>query len=179
GINLEGNPTNCAGYTPLCAPDPSAIAQGKLRAQPEWYALLLSRPLVGYRPLPTTVTAEGSPNLVAASFSGPDRSVQVVLVDEDPPGSRPLALRLNAGAGLRAARVMRLTAPSPSATGGVRLAGRAVAADGSWQAPTPSQSIPARAGAFALALSPSSAALVTVSPRTPRSAHAPGGQHTP
>jgi hypothetical protein len=32
GINLQGNPTNCTGYTPLCAPDPAALASGSLRA---------------------------------------------------------------------------------------------------------------------------------------------------
>ena len=61
GINLQGNPGNCAGYTPVCAPDPTALAKGALRAQPDWYAMLLTRSLVGYRPLPTTVTAEGPP----------------------------------------------------------------------------------------------------------------------
>ena len=72
GINLQGNPGNCAGYTPLCAPDPGALAKGALHAQPDWYALLLTRSLVGYRPLPTTVTAEGA--------SGPRRKM---LTDEN------------------------------------------------------------------------------------------------
>ena len=58
GINLQGNPTNCVGYTPLCAPDPAALASGSLRAQPDWYALLLTSSLVGDRPLPTTISAK-------------------------------------------------------------------------------------------------------------------------
>ena len=62
GINLQGNPMHCVGYTPLCTPDPVAATAGSLRAQPEWYALLLSRSLVGCRPLPTTVApATGAP----------------------------------------------------------------------------------------------------------------------
>ena len=50
---------------------PERAGEGRLRAQPDWYALLLTSSLVGYRPLPTTVTGEGEPNLVVASFSGP------------------------------------------------------------------------------------------------------------
>jgi hypothetical protein len=163
GINLQGNPTNCTGYTPLCAPDPAALASGSLRAQPDWYALLLTSSLAGDRPLPTTIT-EGSPNLVAASFAGPDHSLKVVLADDEPPGASPLALRLNVGAGLGAGRILRLTAPSQSATGGVLLGGRAVAPNGSWSTSMPTESVSARTGILALELAPNSAALVTVGP---------------
>ena len=164
GINLQGNPTNCVGYTPLCAPDPAALASGSLRAQPDWYALLLTSSLVGERPLPSTI-AEGSANLVAASFAGPDHLLKVVLVDDEPPGASPLALRLNVGAGLGAGRVLRLTAPAQNATGGVLLGGRAIAANGSWSNGTPAESVSAGTGTIALELAPDSAALVTVGPR--------------
>lgn len=193
GVNLQGNPVNCAGYTPLCAPDPAALAAGRLRAQPEWYALLLTRSLVGDRPLPTTITAGGSPvksppaegpssespavegssgesspvaaapNLVAAAFSAPDHSLKVVLVDDEPPGTSPLALRLDVGGGLGAAHILRLTAPSQGATAGVQLAGRAVAANGSWAAPKRTQSVAPHAGILALELAPGSAVLVSIS----------------
>jgi hypothetical protein len=163
GINLEGNPTNCAGYTPLCTPDPAALANGRLRAQPEWYALLLTRSLIGDRPLPTTITAEGSPDIVAASFSQPDHSLKVVLANDEPPSASPLALRLDVGAGMGAASVLRLTASSQSATGGVLLGRHTIAADGSWRAPAASESVVTRSGTLALELAPSSAALVTVS----------------
>jgi hypothetical protein len=163
GINLQGNPANCTGYTPLCAPNPADLANGRLHAQPEWYALLLTRSLVGDRPLPTTIAAEGSPDLIAASFSGPDHSLKVVLADDEPQGTSPLALRLDVGAGMGAAHIIRLTAPSQSAIGGVLLAGRTVAADGSWRAPLSAESALTRAGILALKLAPGSAALVTVS----------------
>jgi hypothetical protein len=163
GINLEGNPANCAGYTPLCAPNPAALANGRLHAQPEWYALLLTRSLIGDRPLPTTIAAEGSPDIVAASFSQPDRSLKVVLANDEPPGTSPLALRLNVGAGMGAASVLRLTASSQSATGGVLLGHHAVAADGSWHAPAATESVAIRSGTMALELAPGSAALITVS----------------
>ncbi len=198
GINLQGNPGNCAGYTPMCAPDPAALATGALRAQPDWYAMLLTRSLVGYRPLPTTVTEEGAPaqpippveapagsegapaggepptppatsgpNVVVASFSGPDHGVQVVLVDDEPPGARPLALRLNVGAGLGPGRVLRLTGPAPSATGDILLGGHAVSPDGSLKAPIRAERVTAHAGILTVKLAPSSAALVTVTPRAP------------
>jgi hypothetical protein len=160
GINFEGNPTNCTGYTPLCALTPADVASGRLRAEPEWYALLLSRSLVGARPLPTTISAEGSPDLVAAAFSEPDHSLKVVVVDDEPQSTTPLTLHLNVGAGLGTASVQRLTAPSPSATGGVELAGHAVT-NGSWSA-TATQSVAAHAGIVALEITPGSAALVTI-----------------
>jgi hypothetical protein len=194
GINLQGNPTNCAGYTPLCTPDPAAVAAGALRAQPEWYALLLSRSLVGCRPLPTTVApttilpATGAPapapvasattpNLVDASFSCPGHSMRVVLVDDEPPGASPLALTLNVGAGLSSARIMRLTAPAPSTTSGVLIAGGAVTADGSWSAPASTEHLATHAGTLSLELAPSSAALVTVSPPPTRRSVSSRHQH--
>jgi hypothetical protein len=163
GINLEGNPTNCTGYTPLCAPDPTALAKGELRAQPEWYSLLLTRSLVGDRPLPTTISAAGSPDLVAASFSEPNHTLKVLLADDEPLGTSPLALRLDVGAGMGTAGILRLTAPSQSATGDILLAGRAVAADGSWRAPARTESTATNSGTLELELAPGSAALVTVS----------------
>ncbi|HTD57949.1 MAG TPA: glycosyl hydrolase family 79 C-terminal domain-containing protein, partial [Solirubrobacteraceae bacterium] len=161
-INLQGNPANCAGYTPLCAPTPTALAEGTLRAQPEWYALLLTSSLIGYRPLPTTIAAEPSPDLVAASFLGPDHAMKVVLANDEQAGASPLALRLEVGADVGIAQILRLTAPSQSATVGVRLAGRAVAANGSWREPLRTVTVATHSGVLALDLAPGSAALVTV-----------------
>ena len=257
GINLQGNPGNCAGYTPLCAPDPAALAGGALRAQPEWYALLLAKSLVGYRPLPTTVTAQApstpaqtppnpaqtptsaqtggavltpaaerageekareersndekageerptatrtpptlalsglsetlpgmpeeapppteppaGPNLVVSSFTGPHHGVQVVLVDDEPPGAPALALRLNVGAGLGAGEVLRLTGPRPSATADVLLGGHAVNAAGVLRAPILPERVAAHKGVVAVTLAPSSAALLTVGPRSTARARA-------
>ncbi len=162
GINLQGNPTNCLGYTPLCAPDSTTLTQGELRAQPEWYALLLTRTLIGDRPLPTTISAEGSPNIVAAGFSGPAHSLKVVLCNNEPAGTSPLAVQLEVGTDAGAAQIQRLTDSSPSATSSVLLAGRAVAANGSWRAPQQAESVLAHSGTVTVKLSPGSAALVTV-----------------
>jgi hypothetical protein len=173
GINLEGSPVSCTGYTPLCAPDPTALAHGTLRPQPEWYSLLLTSSLVGDRPLPTSFAPEGSaevsPNLVAASFSAPDHTVKVVLVDDEPPGAGPLALKLNLGQTMGSASVVRLTASSQSATDGVLLGSRAVAANGSWSNPVSArQAVAVPSGVLPLELAPSSVALVTIGPKTTR-----------
>jgi hypothetical protein len=57
--------------------------------------------------------------------------------------------------------VLRLTAPGPAATAGVRLGGRAVAPDGTW-APGPLPAVSGRPGALAVQVAPSSAAVVTL-----------------
>jgi hypothetical protein len=174
GINLEGSPSSCSGYTPLCALDPPALAHGALHPQPEWYALLLTSSLVGDRPLPTTFaaqedSAEGSPNLVAQAFLAPDRTIKVALVDDEPPGSAPLQLSLNLGGPMGAASVVRLTAAAQNATAGVLLGSRAVAPNGSWSdAVAAARATTVASGVLPLALAPGSAALVTVSPRTAR-----------
>lgn len=164
GLNLHGHPLSCSGYSPLCAPDAAAAASGQLHAQPDWYALLLARTLIGDRPLPTTISAVGSPNLAADGFSGPGHTLKLLLSDDDPPGSAPLLLHVGVGAGLGPGQVLRLTGPSPSATEGVRLGGRAVAADGSWTPPKRTERAPVSGGVLTVRLAPSSAALVTVAP---------------
>jgi hypothetical protein len=162
GINLQGNPTNCLGYTPLCAPDTASLAAGRMRAQPDWYALLLTRSLVGWRPLLTTIGGATSPNLAAAAFAGPGHALKLVLVDDEAPGARPLALRVAVGPGLGAAQVIRLTGPALGATGGVLLAGHAVPPSGSWQAPSRLPRAVIRSGVLSVGLTPASGALVTI-----------------
>ena len=161
GLNLHGHPTNCSGYSPLCAPDPAALTSGRLRAQPDWYALLLTRTLIGYRPVPTTITSAGTPDIAAAGFTGANHTLKLLVSDDDPPGSAPLALSVGVGTGYGVAKALRLTAASPSATDGVRLGGRAVAAAGSFGEPA-GESVPVHAGVVTLRVAPSSAALVTV-----------------
>ena len=51
GINLQGNPDNCPGYTPICATDQPSADAGRLTARPDWYALQLTHSLIGDRPL--------------------------------------------------------------------------------------------------------------------------------
>lgn len=197
GINLQGNPTNCLGYTPLCAPSAEAGSAGSLRAQPDWYALLMAKSLIGYRPLPTTIGSRppetpapeepssgetetappsvptGTPDLVAAAFLGPGHTIKVVLSDQEAPGTNPLEIHLTVGAGLAPGDLMRLEAASPSATGGVSLGGVAVAANGVWREPKHPELVPVHGGVATLQLDPSSAALLTFAPPKPKPKHKP------
>jgi hypothetical protein len=164
GINLEGNPANCEGYTPVCAPSAEDLAAGGLRAQPEWYALLLAKALIGERPLRTTVKPADRPNVEATTFLATDGTLQFVLVDDDPPGARRVAMHLHVGSGFHGASTMSLTAPSPTALSGVRLGGQEVQPDGSWSEPATLPRAPNKHGVITVKLAPSSAALVTVAP---------------
>ena len=163
-MNFEGNPANCEGYTPLCAPSAEDLATGALVAQPEWYALLLLRALLGERPLQTTISPAHRPNVEASTFLAPDGTLQFVLVDDDPPGARGVAMHLHVGRGYHGARILSLTAPSPEALSGVQLGGQAVAANGSWTQPSSLPHAANAGGVITVDVKPSSAALVTVAP---------------
>ncbi len=163
GVNFQGNPNNCSGYTPLCAPSAAAAGAGQLRAQPEWYALLLARALIGEHPLSTRVDSPEHANVIASAFAASDGALQFVIVDDEP-GARRAAVALDVGGGFHGASVLSLTAPSPEALTGVRLGGREVAPDGLWRAPLHLPRVRNRKGIITVSLAPSSAALVTVSP---------------
>jgi hypothetical protein len=154
-----------------------------LHANPEWYALLAARTLLGDRPLGVRVTGgtagvgaagtgpsgagvaeTAAGELTASALRAPDGGVQLVLVDYDPPGSRPLAVYLRLPGRFAGGSVLRLTAPSPSSTGGVRLGGRAVAPDGAWSPPTALPGVYRRPGTLAVQMPASSAAVVTLYP---------------
>jgi hypothetical protein len=158
-------------YSPLIAPSHGALATGALHTAPEWYALLAAHALVGgqagARPLRANVAGAAPGELSASALRAPDGRVRLVLVDYDPPGAPPLAVRLRVSRALAGGSVLRLTAPSPAATGGVRLGGRAVAPDGSWTPPSALPRVHGRAGSLAVQMLPSSAAIVTLSPGGP------------
>jgi hypothetical protein len=165
GINLQGNPANCAGYTPVCAPTAEGLATGALQAQPEWYALLLAKALIGDRPLPASTLAPHPLNLQVSALRTPDGGLHLVIVDDDPPGARSVAVRLRVGRGFAGASVMALRAPSPSALAGVTLGGRAVASNGSWREPSRLPQAANRDGVITVQIAPSSAALLSVPER--------------
>jgi hypothetical protein len=150
----------------LCAPTPEDAETGTLVAQPEWYALLLARSLIGDRPVLVNMQSPDTPDVDAAAFLAANGSLQLVVVDDDPPGARSLTVRMRVGDGFSGARILALTAPSPTAISGVELGGRAVAADGSWSEPPTLPDARAKHGVIAVTIRPSSAALLTVSPRS-------------
>jgi hypothetical protein len=162
GVNFQGNPANCFGYSPICAPSARRLSTGVLEAQPAWYALLLARKLIGARPLPTKLVSLSRPNVLVRSFRSGDGALRVVVVDYEHPGSPATALRLRVGRSYPRGAVLALTAPSPTATSGVRLGGQAVARDGSWREPSKTPLVARRGGVVSLTVTPSSAALLTL-----------------
>jgi hypothetical protein len=165
GVNLQGNPANCLGYSPVCARSPQRLARGVLTPLPVWYALLLTKALVGDRPLATKISSPQRPNVAVRTLLAGDGSVHAVIVEDDPPGSPPVAVSLKVGRGFAAAKVLALTAASPQATSGVTLGGVRVPGDGRWRPPAALPSVPVRRGVATVTIPPSSAALVTVTPR--------------
>ncbi|HEV3404262.1 MAG TPA: hypothetical protein VG073_08220 [Gaiellaceae bacterium] len=162
GINFQGNPANCRGYSPLCAPTPARLARGVLGVQPEWYALLLARHLLGSRPVHAYVVSSGAPNLVVRAFEAGDGTLRVVIVDEDPLTAAPAAVKLHTGRRYRSMTVLALSAPSTTAGTGVRLGGRSVARDGSWSEPSAAAKRASRPGSISVTVAPSTAVLLTL-----------------
>ncbi len=168
GINLEGNPANCRGYSPLCAASVAQLKAGALGVQPVWYALLLSRALIGDRPLQATVTSAQQADVSATTLLAPGGALHVVLVNDDSPGTGAAAVSLHVGGAARAASVMALTAPALGSRTGVELGGAAVLRAGTWGGPRTLAPAAVSRGVLAVQIPPASAALVTVAP-PPRS----------
>jgi len=163
GINLQGAPANCSGYSPVCASSPANLENGALQAQPEWYALLMTSSLIGDRPLTTQVVAPEKPNLAVSALRAPEGSLKFVIVEDDPAGALGAELHLHVGRAMHSASVLELSAPSPSSRSGVLLGGHAVAPNGAWQPPRAQRRIPVRGGVVELHLPAARAVLVTVS----------------
>jgi hypothetical protein len=163
GVNMHGNPSRCDGYSPVCAPGAQALSTGELVAQPEWYALLMLRGLVGDRPLPTTVVrSPRSTNVHASGFLAPDGRLDFVVTDDEPAGARAASVQLRVGAGYTGASTLALTGQSLSALSGTELGGREVAADGSWSPGRLPWSASSH-GSVTVRIAASSAALISVS----------------
>jgi hypothetical protein len=163
GINLEGNPALCGSYTPLCAHTPAELASGTLNAQPAWYALLLTKALVGDRPLRVITSSRDHPNVQVTAFAAPGGALRFVVVNDDPRGRAPVTVRLHVGGAFGGARVLALAAPSLAARSGVTLGGRPVAPNGSWTEPEQLPHTSNRGGVITFHTRAASAALLTVS----------------
>jgi hypothetical protein len=166
GVNLHGDPGNCHGYAPLCAPTPERLETGMLSARPEWYALLLAKQLIGDRAIGTRVRIgappRARPDISVTGLRAGDGRVHVVVVDDDPQGSPGVLLHLHVGRRYGQARVLALTAPSPLASWGVRLGGRTVQPDGSFSEPRSLPTAARHGGLISVNVSPSSALLLTL-----------------
>jgi hypothetical protein len=148
----------------LCATSPERLVEGALHAQPEWYALLLTSQLIGDRPLRSHIVSAHGHNLTVAALRTPAGGLHMVVIEDDPPGSSAVTLRLRVGRGPVGASVLALRAPSVDAKSGVTLGGRTVVDDGTWHQPAPSQQIAVHAGVLSVSVPASSAELITVPP---------------
>ncbi len=163
GINfhdLIGEPDS---YSPLVAADPQQLAAGALHANPEWYALLLARSLLGDQPIRTNVAA-GDQTLTAAAFASSSGNLHIVLVNFQPTGAAQRVVRLRLPRPFRAGPILRLSAPGLRAKIGVRLGGRAVAGSGAWHAAAALPRVSGSPGSLELKMAAGSAALVTLYP---------------
>jgi Glycosyl hydrolase family 79 C-terminal beta domain/Glycosyl hydrolase family 30 beta sandwich domain len=159
GVNLHGHLENCGGYAPLCA-SRSRLFLGRLRPQPEWYALLLTRALLG----DVAVRVESSshdPRLDTTAFASPSGIVHVVIVDSAPAGSRTQKILLKVPGRYTSARATILTAPSLTATSDVTLGGRTIAANGTWRGPKQVPVSLNRESMVTIDVKPSSAMLIS------------------
>jgi hypothetical protein len=128
GAAFHGFLNRAGGYTPIAVRHRTGLASGRLSAQPEWYALLLAHRVVGDRPLQVRLSARAPALTVWAGLTRRG-TTQIIAVDEQPRGSRPLELTVLG----RTGSVLRLTGPALTATSGVTLGGASVTASGSWQ----------------------------------------------
>ena len=161
GVNFHGSLSNCHGYAPLCAPTDADAAAGRLQAQPEWYALLLARRLLGDRPLRSYVRDRRAKVDVSA-LAAPGGGMHILIVDERPHHDQALPVQLHVPARYASGTILRLTARLPTSTAGVRLGGRRVTSDGSWQPPARLPLTSGKPGALTLTVPAGSAALVTL-----------------
>ena len=162
GVNLHGIFASCEGYAPFCARTSEDLQIGALSVQPEWYALRLIKPLVGNSPLRTETVVPKHHDALAYAARAPNGALHVLVVDDDAPGARSLLVRVPVGRAFGAARVLWLTAPSPTALTGMRLGGRAIAPDGIWSAPAALPRVANERGLISVRIRPGSAALLTV-----------------
>ncbi len=167
GINFHAHPSNCTGYSPVCATTPEELNAGTLHAQPEWYALLLARSFIGDRPLSATINAGRPRNADVMAMLAPYGAVHLVVIDYEPPGSKKLALKVHLGPGFGAASVLSLRAASRAAKSAVALGGAVVAADGSFSQPPARRLGRVRGSMLRFTVPPSSAQLITVYPLVP------------
>ncbi len=157
GINLQGNPANCVGYTPVCAPTAEALAAGALRRAAR-VVCAAARQGADRRPpaSPRASARARSRPTRSTAFLAPDGTLHFVIVDDDPPGARSRgACACRWGAAFAAPSVLSLTAPSPERRlRGAGWAAEAVAPDGSWSQPPGLPHAPNRNGVITVELKP-------------------------
>ena len=160
GDTFHGFLEKPTGYSPIAALSSAELTKGTLTARPEWDALLLAHQVEGDQPIPIKTEPAGL-NVSVWAGKTPEGNLQVIVDDEQLPGSRPLLVRIKDKTLQRAASILRLNGSSIKATTGVTLGGNLVSPDGNWQAQPTLPAVEASNGVLGIPVSPASAVLIT------------------
>ncbi len=151
GVNVHGGFGARPGYSPLSYRDNHYVAN------PIYYSMLMFHQAA--RGQLVTVDCQSAANFVAHAVQGDDRKLRIVLINKDL--KQTVVASVVTGVPHTKATVMRLSAPSATATEGVTLAGSAVAKDGTWS-PQPGAPVPCVNGKCEVTMPAASAALLTL-----------------
>jgi Glycosyl hydrolase family 79 C-terminal beta domain len=145
-------------YTPFCAPTDADAAKGNLRAQPEYYGLLMLQQVGTGTFVP--VTSGDTDTLRSYAIRNGTR-LRLVLDNLQSSGSRTVTVHL--GGSFTQGTLLRLTGPSLTARTGISLGGATVAADGTFPG-TSKTAISVSGSTLTLSLPAGTATLVTLNP---------------
>ena len=151
GVNLHGAFSAKAGYSAF------SFRDNRFYVNPIYYSMLLFHQAARGRVV--AVECQTPTNFTVHAFLGDDRKLRVLLINKDLTQSVVAAISSRAPCGK--AEVIRLNAPSASATDGVTLAGSAVVENGTWT-PQPGEPLSCADGKFEVILPAASAALLTI-----------------
>ena len=151
GVNLHGGFGAKAGYSAF------SFRDNRFYVNPIYYSMLLFHQTARGRVV--ALECQTAANFTAHAFLGDDRKLRVLLINKDL--AQPVVTTIASVAAHAKAQVIRLSAPSVSATDGVTLAGSAVADNGTWT-PQPGEPASGKDGKFEVSLPVASAALVTI-----------------
>lgn len=150
GVNLHGGGNGL--YTPIAGSRKDGFS-----ARPDYYGMLMTRPLAGATMLSTELATAG---VNVTAYAAQRQGKLMVLAFNKDSKATSLAISTTGSRISAAATVLRLTGPAIAATAGVTLGGSTVAADGTWK-PTSMEKIKADKGTVELSLPAYSAALLT------------------
>jgi hypothetical protein len=158
GVNFHAGvhnrrPGDDKAYTPIARGE-----AGRHRARPLYYAMLMFA-LAARRALVPVRLATDMRTLAAFAVRPPDGSVRVFLINKD--FARAVRVQIDPGRSFGGASVTRLAGPAADARSDITLAGASVDDFGRW-VPGTSEAAPAAGGEVAIAVPPTSAALVSL-----------------
>jgi hypothetical protein len=121
GANLHGG-GDSNGYTPIA--DNGVVV---VEARPEYYGVLLFT-MAGEGALIATSVAASGLNVTAYTVKSADGTLRIVIVNKEV--NRNLQLNIDCGQSVNSAQLLIMSGPALDATGGVKIQGASVAANG-------------------------------------------------